>query len=89
MENKDIGEIFSRLRKIENDVINLSNETVKIRAMLQERCSTRGDLLSGHEDRIRLLEEDRHKRKGGIAVLACLLAAAASAGAALVRFRGN
>jgi len=68
-----------RLSRIEADI-------AVIKAMLSERCSTRGALIDDHERRISTLEDAEQQRKGGKLMLTALMAAAGAAGGIAAKF---
>lgn len=64
----------------EQRLARIEAELAAIRAMLGERCATRGASLDDHELRISALEDAEQQRRGGKVMLAGLMAAAGAAG---------
>lgn len=75
----------ARLSRMEADISATKSDIAAIRAMLGERCTTRGDELADLEKRMCVLEDDLARRKGGMAVLAAMCALSSALGGLLVK----
>lgn len=75
----------ARLARIEGGMARMGEELAAIKAMLGERCATRGNELDDLDRRVCVLEDDLSRRKGGMAVLAALCALSSALGGLLVK----
>lgn len=75
----------ARLARIEGGMTRMGEDIAAIKALLGERCSTRGEALDDLDRRMCVLEEDLNRRKGGLAVLGAICAASSVVGGLVVK----
>lgn len=75
----------ARLARIEGGMTRMGEDIAAIKALLGERCSTRGEVLDDLDRRVCVLEDDMSRRKGGMAVLGAVCAASSVLGGLVVK----